>query len=63
MSIFRFFGKAKEISTATKLGIFKTSVKSLWLYGSETWKCTKKIFQSANLYKQVLKKNLGLKQF
>jgi hypothetical protein len=36
MFLIRRLGEAKEISTAAKLGIFKTSVKSLLLYGCET---------------------------
>jgi hypothetical protein len=50
--------EAKEISTATKLGIFGP-VLSQFCAGCETWKCTKTIFQ----YKQMLKKNLGLKRY
>ena len=32
----------KNISLKTKLRIFETNVKSVLLYGSETWKQTKK---------------------
>jgi hypothetical protein len=30
--------KAKEISTKTKMKIFSSNVKSVLLYGCETWK-------------------------
>jgi len=31
---------SKKISTGTKLGIFSSNVKSVLLYGSETWRKT-----------------------
>jgi hypothetical protein len=38
--------KAKEVSTETKMWIFSSNVKSVLLYGCETWKLTKKILNS-----------------
>ena len=35
--------RSKEISLRTKLGIFNTKVKSVLMYGAETWIVTKKI--------------------
>ena len=35
--------RSKEISLRTKLRIFNTNVKSVLMYGAETWRVTKKI--------------------
>ena len=35
--------RSKEISVRTKLTIFNTNVKSVLMYGAETWRVTKKI--------------------
>jgi hypothetical protein len=37
--------KAKQISIKTKIKIFSSNVKSVLLYGCETWKVRKKMFK------------------
>ena len=34
---------SKELSVRTKFGILKSNVKTVLLYGSETWRTTKRI--------------------
>ena len=42
--------KSKEIRTETKLRIFNSNVKSVLLYGSETWRGTKKARQKIQTF-------------
>jgi len=44
--------RSKEISLRTKLGIFNTNVKSVLMYGAETWIVTKK-FQTKSKPSQI----------
>ena len=41
---------SKEIATSTKVRIFNTNVKSILLYGSETWRMTKKTLQKIQTF-------------
>ena len=41
---------SKEISTRTKLRIFSSNVKSVLLYGSETWRKTKTMLQKIQTF-------------
>ena len=41
---------SKEISTKTKLRIFNSNVKAVLLYGSETWRTTKKMLQKVQTF-------------
>ena len=41
---------SKEISIATKLRIFNSNVKSILLYGSETWRVTKSLQQKIQVF-------------
>jgi hypothetical protein len=41
---------SKEISTKTKIKIFSNNVKSVLLYGCETWKVAKKIINSLQTF-------------
>lgn len=40
----------REIATATKVRIFNSNVKSVLLYGSETWRMTKKTLQKVQTF-------------
>jgi len=42
--------KSKEMRTETKLRIFNSNVKSVLLYGSETWRYTKKALQKIQTF-------------
>ena len=42
--------KSKEIRTETKLRIFNSNIKSVLLYGSETWRRTKKALQKIQTF-------------
>jgi hypothetical protein len=42
--------KAKEMSKKTKMKIFSSNVKSVFLYGRETWKVTNKIINSLQAF-------------
>ena len=42
--------KSKKITTNTKIRIFNTNVKSVLLYGSETWKTTKAIIKQLQTF-------------
>ena len=41
---------SKEIKTRTKLSIFKSNVKSVLLYGCETWRTTKTMLQKIQTF-------------
>ena len=41
---------SREIATATKVRIFNSNVKSVLLYGSETWRMTKKTLQKIQTF-------------
>ena len=41
---------SKEIATSTKVRIFNSNVKSILLYGSETWRMTKKTLQKIQTF-------------
>ena len=43
-------GSSKKISTRTKLCIFSSNVKSVLLYGSETWRKTKTMLQKIQTF-------------
>ena len=56
--------KSKELNTRTKLRIFKTNVKTVLLYGSETWKLTTTSLQKLQSFvNRCLRQILGLKWF
>ena len=42
--------KSREITTKTKLRIFRSNVKSVLLYGCETWKVTAEITRSLQVF-------------
>uniref|UniRef100_A0A183KAE2 DUF6451 domain-containing protein n=1 Tax=Schistosoma curassoni TaxID=6186 RepID=A0A183KAE2_9TREM len=41
---------SKQLSTNTKVGIFNTNVKTVLLYGAETWRTTKGIIQKIQVF-------------
>ena len=41
---------SKEINIKTKLRVFNSNVKSVLLYGSETWRTTKKMLQKIQTF-------------
>ncbi|VDP47978.1 unnamed protein product [Schistosoma margrebowiei] len=45
--------KSKQLSTNTKIRIFNTNVKTLLLYGAETWRTTKAIIQKIQQQRTV----------
>ncbi|VDO72774.1 unnamed protein product [Schistosoma mattheei] len=48
----------KQLSTNTKVGIFNTNVKTILLYGAETWGTTKAIIQKIQVFiTSCLRKN------
>ena len=56
--------KSKELNTRTKLRIFKTNVKTVLLYGSETWKLTTSSLQKLQSFiNRCLRQILGLRWF
>jgi len=63
-AILRPVWKSTCISKKTKLRIFNSNVKSVLLYGSETWKRTKSTAQRLQVFvNKCLKQILGLKWF
>lgn len=53
--------RSKELTTQTKLRIFDTNVKSVLLYGSETWKTTKRNTDKIQVFiNKCLRKMLGI---
>ncbi|VDP47093.1 unnamed protein product [Schistosoma margrebowiei] len=42
--------KSKQLSTNTKIRIFNTNVKTVLLYGAETWRSTKVIIQKIQVF-------------
>ena len=53
--------KAKKIATATKLRIFNASVKSVLLYGCETWRTTKALVHKLQTFiNKCLRRILGV---
>ena len=53
--------KAKDISTATKLRIFSACVKSVLLYGAETWRTTKELIHKLQTFvNKCLRRILGI---
>ena len=42
--------RSKEISLRTKLRIFKTNVKTVLMYGAETWRVTKNITDTTQAF-------------
>ncbi|VDO88607.1 unnamed protein product [Schistosoma margrebowiei] len=41
---------SKQLSTNTKIRIFNTNVKTVLLYGAETWRTTKAIIQKIQVF-------------
>ena len=51
--------KSRHISTKTKLRFFNSNVKSVLLYGSDTWRSTKKIMSKVQTFiNGCLRKNI-----
>ncbi|VDP24493.1 unnamed protein product [Schistosoma margrebowiei] len=53
---------SKQLSTNTKVRIFNTNVKTVLLYGVETWRTTKAIIQKAQVFiDSCLRKTLRIR--
>ncbi|VDP28140.1 unnamed protein product [Schistosoma margrebowiei] len=53
---------SKQLSTNTKVRIFNTNVKTVLLYGAETWRTTKAIIQKIQVFiNNCLRKLLGIR--
>ena len=60
--------RSKEITTTTKLRIFNSNVKSVLLYGSETWRMTEKTVSKLQTFinrclRRILNKLIERKPF
>jgi hypothetical protein len=54
-------GKPGQVKTGTKKSIFNTNVKTVLLYGSETWRTTKATCKSLQVFiNRCLRRNLRL---
>ena len=53
--------RSREITTTTKIRIFNSNVKSVWLYGSETWRMTEKTMSKLQTFiNRCLRRILGI---
>lgn len=53
--------RSREITTATKIRIFNSNVKSVLLYGSETWRMTEKTVSELQTFvNRCLRRILGI---
>ncbi|CAH8505513.1 unnamed protein product [Schistosoma curassoni] len=46
----KYIWNSKQLSTNTKVGIFNTNVKTVLLYGAETWRTTESIIQKIQVF-------------
>ncbi|VDP43216.1 unnamed protein product [Schistosoma curassoni] len=46
----KYIWKSKQLSTNTKVKIFNTNVRAVLLYGAETWRTTKSIIQTIQVF-------------
>ena len=54
--------KSKELGKRTKMRLFNSNVKTVLLYGSETWRTTKSITQKLQAFiNKCLRRILGIK--
>jgi hypothetical protein len=54
-----YIWKARDISLKTKVRLFNSNVKTIFLYGAETWKTTKRLLHKL----QVSSTSDGLRRF